>query len=133
MASIVTLKVFPALFALEDRNGGFALPAVQAEGRDIDSEPGSGSSNLHRATTKTAVIHPKKRLLFQASVPLRFAVGDHDLFLVTVFGEAVRSAEIDRNVVVESSVEMNSWKLRHGVQSAVDDSVLLRIVEGDRG
>ncbi len=107
---IVSFKVLAALFTFKQSNGWFALHAVQPDRRDIDSKSRLRSTNLHCATTETTVTRPNERMLLQASVQFRFT-GGHDLFLVTVFRKAVRSAEKDRDVIVESSVEINSWKL----------------------
>ena len=115
MTQIIAVEIFPALFALKHRNGGFALQAAKTNGGDVYPESGARSSHLHCATAETTIIRPKECQFFEASVRLRFAAGKHDLFLVTVFREPIRSAEIHRNVVVESPVEMNRGQLSHGV------------------
>ena len=86
-AMIVTIKVFPALFAFKHGDDRFALHAIQTDGGNVDSESRSRGANLHCAATETTVIGPKECLLLQASVHLRFA-GGHELFLEENIQEA---------------------------------------------
>lgn len=132
MTAIVTVKVSPALFAFKNRDRRFTQSPVQTDGRDVNPETRSRSSDLHRAATETTVVRPTERLFFQASVRFRFA-GGHDLFCVAFFRKAGCSTQIDCGVVVESTVLFNPGKLGHGIQAPMNDPVALCIVDDDWG